>query len=394
MKPYLLLALLCLVIGCTSEPKPTDRPIQTVDSTSLDSKELESEIDTTSISTIPINQQTFIKVYTGTIGDEKTIQMRLINWGDGTYSGFYQYTDIGKDLELFGDAQNSAGFILEEYVGDDQTGLFVGRFESASKIKGVWQNAKGSVKLPFELEEEVNTYKGKWTGNWHLNGTWDGGILIIGNESASQFDFGLSFVRSGHIGSIEGTAKINGDKAQFKTIIFEGEEEPCDIRFDWQTDHIVLNQKSSTIACGFGFRAIASGKYEQKEVEQKASLNFGSAEDVFLNQADHDAFKQLVGDDFYDLFAFNMQGYGTYALAPKDPSGIRAVAGAVNGMFGSNEAIIMHDKMGHFWAATIDVEDYENPKLLYFTNTKDKKQLPQTINNWREAFMDYPVEYH
>lgn len=394
MKHYLPLALLCIFFACTSEPNPTDQPPQTADSTNIEAPQAEQKIDTASLIAVPINKQTFIKTYTGTIGDGKAIRMRLINWGDGTFSGFYQYTEIGKDLELFGDAQNSAGFILEEYVGDDQTGLFVGRFESASKIKGLWQNANGSKKLPFELEEEVNTYKGKWTGNWHLNGTWDGGILIIGNESASQFDFGLSFVRSGHIGSIEGTATINGNQAQFKKIIFEGEEEPCDVQFDWQTDHIALNQKSSTIACGFGFRAIASGKYEQKEIEQKASLNFGSTEDIFLNQADHDAFKRLVGNDFYALFAFNMQSYGAYDLAQEDPTGIRAIAGAVNGMFGAHEAIIMQDKMGHFWAATIDVEDYENPKLLYFTNTKDKKQLPQTINNWREAFMDYVVEYH
>ena len=59
----------------------------------------------------------------------------------------------------------------------------------------------------------------------------------------------------------------------------------------------------------------------------------------------------------------------------------------------SNEAIIMFDKSGKYWSATIDFEN-NDPIIRYYTNSeKHRAKLPVTIDQWRERFPEYPVRF-
>ena len=392
----LFLSLLLSITNCTNDSSSTNSTQQsTADSTIVQEDGSTSE-EVTQDTLLPIPQQTFIKAFSGTIGGSKPIELVLTNWGDGTYSGTYQYKKMGKTIDFFGDAENTNTFILDEFVGNDKSGQWIGQFEEgSSKMKGIWHSPDGKRQLPFDLVAVPESEPKEWSGTWYMNSIWDGGILIIGNERTDALHFALSFVRSGHLGSIEGKARIEGTKAIFEHIEFEGEQEPCLLTFQLQDAYIKLEQASSNIACGFGFRAHASGQYDKQSIEMKAKLAFGTEQDVFLTQADHDAFKQLVGEEFYDLFAFNMQGYGEFERASNDPANIRAMAGAVVGTNGTNEAIIMHDNKGNLWGATIDFRDYDHPKVHYFTNHKAyKSKMPETIASWQEAFEEFPIQLH
>lgn len=332
----------------------------------------------------------FIKTYKGKIG-QYPIVMKLINWQDGTLSGTYHYTKVKKAIELTGDFTEQNQFEIREMVSGETTGTFTGRFDRSGGLSGVWKAPAGARELPFKLKEIVSPFDQQgWTGDWHLNGIWDSGLLVIGNVGKDTFEFGLQVFRSGHVGVLEGEAAYSGKEARFHYKM-DWADEPCKMTFRKETDSITVEQLSSSLACGFGMRAYAGGTYDSELKKLKATLEYGGEEDPFDNQEQHDAFLRLVGQDYYDLFAFNMQVYG--AQENQDAFSAKVVTGMVVGLFASNEAIIMTDQSGHIWAATIDFEEGEGI-IRYFTNDKKyKKRLPKTIETWKERFGDYRVSF-
>ncbi|MBK7870344.1 MAG: hypothetical protein IPJ74_06460 [Saprospiraceae bacterium] len=222
---------------------------------------------------------------------------------------------MGKKINIYGEFVNDNQFTIKEYAGDDFTGSFTGAFADANHIKGTWSDPKNVKNLSFEVKSDAITPdKSGWTGAWHLNDTWDGGTLLIGGVTKDSLKFALSVVRSAHIGEIWGTAKRIGNQAVFKQVEFpmEGEENPeaCHLIFEFKGDYIQIEQQSSGLACGFGMRAYASGRFDNKVIEIKPTLSFGEGEDkIFPNQAIHNGFQRLVGTKYYDVFAYNMQGF-------------------------------------------------------------------------------------
>ncbi len=348
---------------------------------------------------IAVNKQIFIQHYEGAIADKYPISMRLVNWGNGSLVGEYSYKKVGKSITLYGDFKENNVFEMSEYAGDQMTGKFSGQFANKSLIKGTWSSPDGKKSLSFEVKATTTTDDASgWAGVWHLNDVWDGGTLIIGDVTKDSLDFAVSVVRTAHIGEIWGTAARSEDKAIFKRVEFtyEGEtdSEPCYITFELKGDHIQVEQVSSGMACGFGMRAYAGGRFDNKVIEMKPALSFGSGDgNVFPNQSLHDGFKHLVGGNMYELFAFNMQGYEHLEQAPEDGFEATVVQGGVYGMYMSNEAIIMYTKTGKYWAMTIDFEG-KQPVLRYFTNAAEYQlKFPQSISNWADRFPDYPVRY-
>lgn len=346
-----------------------------------------------------VNEKAFIQYYEGAIAGKYPISMRLVNWANGSLVGDYQYKKVGKNITLYGEFTDKNIFELSEYAGDEMTGKFRGQFVSEIAIKGTWSNPQGTKSLLFELKavKKAENTSG-WAGSWHLNDVWDGGTLLIGSVTKDSLEFAISVVRSAHMGEIWGTAARSGNKAVFKKVEFalenEVKPEPCHLIFELKGDHILVDQESSAMACGFGMRAYANGKYENKVREVKPTLSFGPETNrVFPNQALHDGFKKLVGSEIYELFAFNMQGYDRVEQSPQDGFSATAVQGAVYGLYMNNEAIIMFDKSGKYWAAAIDFEN-NDPIVRYYTNSeKHKTQLPATIDQWRERFPQYPVRF-
>lgn len=356
----------------------------------------ENPLDSTAVEAEEIREfKGFLKTYTGTIDGKHAINLVLTNWGDGFVSGYYAYQKSGKRIELSGEMLDSNRFQLIEMVNGKETGVFSGVLGNPSRIGGFWSDAAKRKKLPFEiLETEPATDSIGWAGNWHLNEVWDGGTLLIGNVKPSSFDFALTIVRSSHNGTIEGTAKRQGKRAEFKLKDFE--DEPCYLTFERQGDLLLVDQKSSSFACGFGARAYATGQYERKWVVKKATLKVGAGDDaVFPDKATHDAFKTFIGSALYEEFAFNMQYLEKEPPNPKDDVQATMVKGAVAGLHSLNEAIILYDQQGKFWAATIGLAGDELPVVNYFSNDETwKNKLPAAIEAWREGFKEYQVVFH
>ena len=343
----------------------------------------------------------FIKKYKGKIGDQFPIELVLINWSNGNLGGYYFYTDkiktdkIGNQhpqkIELSGELNLNETFSLDEFVGDDFTGKFTGSLSELTTIKGNWSNADSSKSMSYILNETPPEDTTGWTGAWYRNDAQSPGMLILGNVTAKTVDFGLEVFNGGHSGVLEGTANLNGGIATFNNTIFD-DTETCFLVFQKHDSLILIDQKSSNWACGFGMRAHADGKYENYFSPKEAELSYGKENSIFKDNVEQDIFAKLVGDRYED-FAFNMQEFTSISKSKKDDFEATVFAGNVIGLALTNEAIIMNNGKGLFWAAVIIYDEMTDQfQVKYFTNdNKRKEDIPQTIEDWREEFSEYEV---
>ncbi len=343
----------------------------------------------------------FIKKYTGTIGDKFPIELVLINWSNGNLGGYYFYTDQIKTdkkenkkpqrIELSGELNLDETFIIDEFAGDDFTGKFTGSLSELSTIKGNWSNADSSRSMNYTLTETPIEDQTGWTGAWYRNEAQSPGMLILGNKTDKTIDFGLEVFNGGHSGLLEGTANLNGGIATFKNTIFD-DIETCFLVFQKKDSLVLIDQKSSNWACGFGMRAHANGKYENYYSPKEAELAYGKENSIFKTKEQRTLFIQLVGDRYED-FAFNMQDIINFPKSEKDDFEATAFAGNVIGLASTNEAIIMKNGKGLFWAAVILYDELTDQfQVKYFTNDQKRKEaIPQTIEDWRKSFSEYEV---
>lgn len=374
------LLLCCLFLGAASchSGSSTNTTISGADSVATDS-----------LAAPDVPDPFYIKNYEGNMGGNLPIKMVLINWGDGYLSGRYWYEGKKGILQLSGELEDDNTFEIFESHQGKETGLFSGVLADPLLLVGTWHNQAKTKSLPFELHALApDTLKSKWDGNWFLNDIWDSGTLMIGNVTRDSFDFALFFMRSGHTGMLEGQASLQGDKAYYRQADFA--EEPCALEFVHQGSYLEIKQSSSNFACGFGARAYASGNFERKRHKETATLKVGTgSEAVFPAQGIHDAFKELVGQDMYETFAFNMHTFQRTI----DKTGKTTVTGYAPGFFGSNEAIIIFDQQGRIWAATLDYDSVTTEVCVrYFTNDpSSRRNMPADIETWREGFKDLRV---
>ncbi len=364
--------------GCQNDPPPPALP------------EPLPPLDSVEVITTP--DPYFLKKYNGTIDGKLNIEMVLVNWGDGFLSGRFWYTDKGKAIELSGELKpEDNSFDIAEFKDGKVGAKFTGTLSNHDTLSGTWASSDGKRNLPFILFYSPSTTdEANWTGNWHLNQVWDGGWLMVGNVSLDSFDFALSVVRGSHVGTLEGRAARKADKAIFKQKTYE--DQPCELHFECFADHIQVEQPSSNLACGFGARAHADGRFEKAKIIRKSELTIGEGDDdVFPNQTIHDEFRRLVGDKMYELFAFNMQ----VKERTTNQRGEKVISGAVPGLFTTNEAIIIYNQSNIIWAATLDFKDgSDEPFLHHFTNdAAAKKKLHPDIEAWRERFKTYKVVF-
>ncbi len=390
---FLVLSSTFLVCSCTSEP--SSKPA-TVGPTELEEPNAKLLQSFGTQATSP--QEGFIRRYTGSIGDQRKVDLQLVNWGDGFLSG-----------RLF-DAQGRLVDQLQGEMNLDETvelqllkeGKVAEEFRFAytdlNVIRGKWNKGNRTASQDFELIAVNPTEDGPqpWSGTWYLNGIWDGGELLIGDVRDTAFYFALSIQRNTHSGILDGEAQIVGDSAIYnRPVDFAFDEDSCALYFFLKEDHLVLDQRTSPSSCGFGMRAYAGGRYDNKSIDLQPELDYGDSTAIFQDQTQHDAFKAWIGEENYLQIAGNMQ-----VTDPQDyrnsKEGIdgRVIEGVVMGLFTSNEAIILHDFNKGFWVATIDTEDSEEYRIRYFTNQPNwKKRMPQVFKKWHQSFPDYPVSY-
>lgn len=358
---------------------------------------------TTTIST-PNNDQllisptdAFIKKYEGKIDNQYPIEFVLMNWSNGLLGGYYSYIKNGKlqqKIELSGELQLNETFILDEYSNDKFSGKFMGSLSELTTISGIWSNADSSKTMPFLLNEIPSLDNTGWSGVWYRNSAYSPGMLILGNVTEKTIDFGLEVVNGGHSGVLEGTANLNGGIATFKNSMFD-QEEICDLVFQKHENQIRIVQNSNNWACGFGMRAHAEGKYDNHLSPEELELAYGKEFSIFPNQKLRDEFKATVGKDNYESYAFNFQSISKVPKNNKDKMEASVYIGSVVGLATSNEAIIMRNDKGNFWAATIIYDGMQDRfKVKYHTNVAENKdKMPITIEKWMEGFPEFEVVF-
>ena len=335
----------------------------------------------------------FLKVFHGYLENGKEIDMLLVNWGNGFLNGRYWYTGTSINIELNGEMLDSAAFELIETQGIADTGSFRGKFSGPTSITGEWTNPGKNKRLSFHLTEVPSSDDEQhWTGIWHLNNIWDKGTLMIGNVSTDSFDFAINVLRNGHIGTIQDRAARYGAHASFLKKDYE--DETCFIKMVHHGSYIEILQESSNFACGFGARAFAGGKYEDKYVRKIPTLGIGK-DGIFADTALQQAFLEMVGDTNYETFAYNMQMTEVNKIISENSNTIKVVTGFVAGLPGTNEALIAYDNTGRMWAATLQpAHKGGDTVLLYFTTDKTQaRHIPAFVESWRAGFKDYPVIY-
>ena len=197
-------------------------------------------------------------------------------------------------------------------------------------------------------------------------------------------------VRGSHVGTLEARAGRKGSKAIFKQKTYENT--PCELRFECFGDHVLVEQPSDNLSCGFGARAYAAGRFEKKKFLHKTTLPVGTdSDDVFFTQETHDEFRRLVGDKQYELFAFNME----VKERTTNKQGQTVVTGAIPGLFTTNEAIIVYDNANKIWAATLEFKGgSDEPFVHVFTNdAASKGKIHPDIESWRDGFKKYKLVF-
>lgn len=353
----------------------------------------------TSFGTQPTSpQDPLIRRYTGNIGDTRSISMQLVNWGDGFLSGRL-FDAEGHLIDLVQGEMNLDETVELQLIKEGKViEEFRFPYTDLDQIRGTWRKGSSGPTKDFSLQAVLPSadQPQSWSGTWFLNGIWDGGELLIGDVRDTAFYFALSILRNTHSGVLDGEARISGDSAIYhRPVDFAFDEDSCALYFFLKEDHIELDQRSSPSSCGFGMRAYANGRYDNKPIELQPELSYGDSSATFQDKTQHDAFKAWIGEANYLQVAGNMQVTDPqdYRNAKEGIDG-RVVEGVVMGLFTFNEAIILHDFNKGFWVATIDSENEEELLIRYFTNQPDwKKRLPQAFEKWRQSFPDYPVIY-
>ena len=111
-----------------------------------------------------------------------------------------------------------------------------------------------------------------------------------------------------------------------------------------------------------------------------------------------DDFIELVGEKNYKTFAYTMQIKSLNEVKNgKNEVIAHSLEGALKGLQGLREAIILRDSSGNIWAATIIADpkiEEDKGQLHYFTNVKIKEtKLPEYMDEWRQRFGDVAIVF-
>lgn len=320
------------------------------------------------------------------------VKLRLFNWGSGQLDGIWNRAS-GEEWEMYGEIDLDESFLMSVYDEEREAGQLSGRLSRLDEFEARWMpsGSESSVSTTFRWVFPSTDPQG-WRGDWYLNGLYEGGMLVVGNVTEDAFDFALSVYRNGSGGEVWSRASYQGDHATLDGVLFEGLG-PCKLDFTHRGPYIELKQESSSIGCGLGAGAYADGKYEAESVTSHPELAYEGPDAVFPSREMHDAFREQVGQEYYELFAFNMQTLQQREVKNAGngyPGHLHT--GAVRGVFGGNEAAILHDST-HYWAATLDyLESEEQTVIRYFSSAPSwQDRMPPALRNWTEAFSGFEL---
>lgn len=221
-----------------------------------------------------------------------------------------------------------------------------------------------------------------WWGCWTFNSApTAGGRLLIREIGPGGFLFELEVWNGAHQGRITSYARIlsadlaycrvpNGPATPDGELVF---------RRGWrQGARTISIEEAARCSYWGGMRAHFSGEFRW--------LPEPWFERGYLNELELARLYGLVGDGMDTLRECTAD---TSEEWDANDGAVRVVRGGVAGLYTTMESIVMIDDVGRMWVAYIDGEE-----VCYFTNVaQDRRQLPATIEAWRESFRDKEVRY-
>ncbi len=225
---------------------------------------------------------------------------------------------------------------------------------------------------------EINKGDSKnFEGGWVLIGSnqFEASFINIYNITEEKFDFEASAFSGSNQGDFSGTAIIDGNKGIFREEEFETEVIFI-IKDDILTVEIIPSNAYGGIGVGFG------GDYKKDlEIKKITLVNQG-----IIEENSEELFIGLVGNEEYKLFNETFQ-----IISEEDDIdniGARVYVGGVRGLFAIMEGIIMIIEDDKFIAALL----YRGEEIRYYSNIeKFKKDIPLTVEKWREKFSSVPI---
>ncbi|ASA21422.1 hypothetical protein [Paenibacillus donghaensis] len=332
---------------------------------------------------------------TGAINGNLPIHMSIKIESGGKLTGSYYYDKYKKTIRLTGNVSGKMANMYEYDAKGKETGHFQGWWIPGTGFAGVWSNQDGTRQLPVEAltasaaaSIKVPT-AAEWSGEWHRasNSPFYGSYVKFSNVKKDKLSLSMEAFDGAHSGGLdEESAVVRKRMAVYK------EENGSVIFFYLLGSKLYVT--SPTPVYSAGANVTYSGEYSKGPFKE---VNYTLKDTgVFKTAAEDKAFRKVVWSD-YDLFLNSMQ----LLDKPKDLDGLGAevVQGGVRGLFTLTEAIIMHDKKGHYWAAVLDtdeensIEEIDIAIVRFYTNVPNTTELPKTIADWTEAFPDYEVVF-
>ncbi len=220
---------------------------------------------------------------------------------------------------------------------------------------------------------------------------FESGTLVIFNETKNGFEFQMDAYSGGHMGFIDGTAVINGSEALYKDTGDDGDYPPgAEITFILKDGMIAL--AANEAANGHAGSGVYFGGQYTKNALPKATL---LTQGYVSNEAEDDAFRAMVGDD-YELF-LNTAHLG-YEEEDLDGYDARVYRWSVRGLAGYFESIVMFLPDGQLCAAVLDPD---NNTFIVYTDAGNMDSVPRTVLAWIADIQemlgltaDMPVEFY
>ncbi|PGK52220.1 hypothetical protein CN918_31000 [Priestia megaterium] len=218
-------------------------------------------------------------------------------------------------------------------------------------------------------------------GEWSRNVQNNEGTLTISNATDTSFDFSLQITSGGEYGDVKGKATVKGNTATYTDVT---DDSGCQLTFALADKSIAVTQNKECQQF-HGPHISFEGTYDKGAPQVKVKT---LADQGILTKEEDADIQELVGDNYNLLLESTTQYYDG-----KDIDGLDAkvIYGSAPGLNKIRQSIIMVDAYGYYYVGLIL---NGNTVRLYTTNSSFKDTLPKTVEEWRQPFKEYPVDFY
>jgi hypothetical protein len=203
----------------------------------------------------------------GTMGKGLRISMSL-NFQKDRLSGSYAYVKYEKNIPLSGSCTGASLTLQESDASGKPMAFFRGSFAKPQAVKGTWSTADGKKSLPFQLQALVpaDHMSGRYKMGYFLDKKSRTGaeldilLLADGQVRVQGEALWIGNVKTGsvHNGEVDGTAKLEGDKAYY----IASRDDPDSCHFTISFTNRTITVTDDNRKCG-GMNVTFEGTYQR-----------------------------------------------------------------------------------------------------------------------------------